>query len=233
MMELVAEYNPMGVCCADCGAPYGKDGWCDVVVPDAIWDKIAPEGGVLCFRCMTKRIETHGLEKVAVNITSGPYWSAAEEWRMIGLRKGREEMAAENLALLDRLADWRERAHMAAQRDKGEVWYWQGDEEDHLESLTCPVVIPAEKLRHLAAYIARFEAILGAELQNRCYEQDEQWGGHAHDDKHGRYNWVSFIRDFAGKASLEYKHPEIYEDKMLDVAALAIKAIQSSRRKRA
>jgi regulator of replication initiation timing len=31
----------------------------------------------------------------------------------------------------------------------GEVWYWQGDEEDHLESLTCPVLIEANDLREL------------------------------------------------------------------------------------
>lgn len=31
----------------------------------------------------------------------------------------------------------------------GEVWYWQGDNEDHLESLTCPVLIEAEELRTL------------------------------------------------------------------------------------
>lgn len=30
---------------------------------------------------------------------------------------------------------------------KGEVWCWQGDGEDHLESLTCPVLISAEALR--------------------------------------------------------------------------------------
>ena len=34
---------------------------------------------------------------------------------------------------------------------KGEVWFWQADEEDHVESLTCPVLIPAEALRKLLA----------------------------------------------------------------------------------
>jgi hypothetical protein len=167
---------PMAVVCTDCGAPYGEDGWCDVVVPDFIWEVIAPEGGVLCFRCMTKRIEGAGLEKVPVNITSGPYHSEVEEWRMIGLRRGREERA-----------------------EKFEV---------------------------------AFAAILGPELQRRCYEQDEQWGGPKHDDKHGTYAWVTLIRDFVHEASATQSNPEIYEDKMLDVAALAIKAIQSSRRKR-
>ena len=32
-----------------------------------------------------------------------------------------------------------------------ETWYWMGDGEDHLESLTCPVIINAEDLRNLLA----------------------------------------------------------------------------------
>lgn len=32
---------------------------------------------------------------------------------------------------------------------RGEFWAWQGDECDHLESLTCPVLIPAAELRAL------------------------------------------------------------------------------------
>ena len=32
---------------------------------------------------------------------------------------------------------------------KGEVWYWNGDEEDHLETLTCPVIIEPGVLRDL------------------------------------------------------------------------------------
>ena len=40
----------------------------------------------------------------------------------------------------------------------GEVWYWQGDGEDHLESLTCPVLIEAEDLRRFGQ--ARIEALI-------------------------------------------------------------------------
>jgi len=39
---------------------------------------------------------------------------------------------------------------------QGEVWYYQGDGEDKLESLTCPVLIEAEDLR---AIVARSEAL--------------------------------------------------------------------------
>jgi hypothetical protein len=76
------------VSCTDCGAPYGSDGWCDVVIPDAAWNQIAPEGGVLCFRCMTKRIEAYGLVHVPAIIASGPYRDANEEWRIIGWNHG-------------------------------------------------------------------------------------------------------------------------------------------------
>lgn len=37
------------------------------------------------------------------------------------------------------------------QKKTGEYWAWQGDEEDHLESLTCPVLIPAQMLREQLA----------------------------------------------------------------------------------
>jgi hypothetical protein len=33
----------------------------------------------------------------------------------------------------------------------GEVWHWQGDEYDHPESLTCPILIKPEQLRELVA----------------------------------------------------------------------------------
>jgi len=49
------------------------------------------------------------------------------------VKKKAAELANENLAL------HRER--------QGEVWYYQGDGEDKLESLTCPVLIEAEDLR--------------------------------------------------------------------------------------
>jgi hypothetical protein len=33
----------------------------------------------------------------------------------------------------------------------GECWYWQGDEDDHLESLSCPIIIRAEQVRDIQA----------------------------------------------------------------------------------
>jgi hypothetical protein len=75
--------------CNDCPAPYGKDGWCDVVIPSPIWNSIAPEGGLLCFHCMTKRLIVAGYWKVPVIVASGPYVDANEEWRLIGIEHGR------------------------------------------------------------------------------------------------------------------------------------------------
>ncbi len=31
----------------------------------------------------------------------------------------------------------------------GEFWYWMGDDNDHLESLTCPIIIQPEELKRL------------------------------------------------------------------------------------
>ena len=53
---------------------------------------------------------------------------------------------------LERERDWwRTRARTAMQHHEGEVWYWMGDGEDHLESLVnnLPVVIRADQLRKM------------------------------------------------------------------------------------
>lgn len=47
-------------------------------------------------------------------------------------------------------AAWKREAAMQYKRH-GEVWYWQEDGDNHIESLTCPVMIPAETLRRLLA----------------------------------------------------------------------------------
>ena len=74
--------------CKDCGAPYGEDGWCDVIIPDEFWNEIAEPSDLLCFRCMTKRLEACGMSGVPVMVASGPYRDANEEWRMIGWSHG-------------------------------------------------------------------------------------------------------------------------------------------------
>jgi hypothetical protein len=56
------------------------------------------------------------------------------------------------------LAEAQARIRMMIQHQKGEYWCWQGDGEDHLESLTCPVLIQAGTLREMHARIAALEA---------------------------------------------------------------------------
>ena len=76
-----------------------------------------------------------------------------------------------------------------------------------------------------------------AEVKVLRLRQDVAHGGPAHDDTHNRYSWTEFVQKFlkrAESASLENpERAEDYERNMLDVAALAVAAIQSSRRKRA
>ena len=43
----------------------------------------------------------------------------------------------------------RENLRISHALNTDEIWYWQGDGEDHLESLVCPVVISAEALAAL------------------------------------------------------------------------------------
>lgn len=79
------------LCCMDCDHPYGQDGWCDVIIPRETWLIIHPDdGGVLCFRCMTKRLEKHGLDNVPVQITSGPYSHDQNFWFQKGVEHGRK-----------------------------------------------------------------------------------------------------------------------------------------------
>lgn len=42
---------------------------------------------------------------------------------------------------------WKENAQRLQRERIGEVWLWQGDGEDHLESLACPILITADQLR--------------------------------------------------------------------------------------
>lgn len=56
------------------------------------------------------------------------------------------------------------------------------------------------------------------------WRQDGQWGGPAHDDEHDQVEWKRLIHR-------QLLHSEDFEKMMVKVAALAIAAIQSNRRK--
>jgi len=66
----------------------------------------------------------------------------------------------------------------------GEVWYWQGDGEDHLESTTCPILIDAADLRELLKHkLPTPDSKEYQELQRvvckqlNCYDKDCEYHG--------------------------------------------------------
>lgn len=88
-------------------------------------------------------------------------------------------------------------------------------------------------------YERRYMAVLGPELLKRREEQDARHGGPAHDDLHTRGDWTAMIAHWNNKATDvdldtvgegEYETAVLFESRMLDVAALAISALLSSRR---
>jgi len=73
---------------------------------------------------------------------------------------------------------------------------------------------------------------LWADIRQCRANQDEQWGGPEHDDTHCAADWLRFIDKFRERAGRAINHDEIHENALIHVAALAVAAIQSSRRKR-
>ena len=78
--------------------------------------------------------------------------------------------------------------------------------------------------------------VLGEVLAIR-EKQDAQWGGTKHDDQHQSYDWIKFIERNMKRASKiawddHAADRAEYEQKLLNTAALAVAAVQSSRRKR-
>lgn len=113
-----------------------------------------------------------------------------------------------------------------------------------------------ESARDGSIYRKKFEAVLGPELLARREEQDRKHGGPEHDDTHTPDDWCRFIQDYAYRARIacvdrsevgesrdfgivellpsgafSAERADAYENKLMDVAGLAISAIQSSRRR--
>lgn len=65
-----------GLACDDCGRAYGDEfGFPDMLVPDDVWETIAPERdgrGLLCPSCIVRRCHHVGIECDA-RFTSGPF----------------------------------------------------------------------------------------------------------------------------------------------------------------
>jgi hypothetical protein len=59
--------------------------------------------------------------------------------------------------------------------------------------------------------------------------QDNQWGGSIHDDQHSIHHWAKYLRHQVWRAT----HPDrmAFERRMVKVAALAMAAFESNRRK--
>lgn len=71
-----------------------------------------------------------------------------------------------------------------------------------------------------------------AEISRERAAQDEQWGGYIHDDSHERDAWFNWIQKQNSYAFKNSDNPYEFEHRMVKVAALAVAAIESSRRQR-
>lgn len=73
-----------------------------------------------------------------------------------------------------------------------------------------------------------------AEVAEERLRQDDKWGGPEHDDGHTTADFVMLIRDYAGwaRTMAGMNSPEKAERRLIQVAALALAAVESSRRVR-
>jgi len=73
-----------------------------------------------------------------------------------------------------------------------------------------------------------WEAVCRDVLAERV-AQDQQWGGSTHDDNHRPDEWCLYI-DKQRRLARDADDPRAYESRLIKIAALAVAAIQSSRR---
>jgi hypothetical protein len=103
--------------------------------------------------------------------------------------------------------------------------------------------------RTAVEYERVYNEILGPEIEACRVAQDKQWGGPEHDDTHGYTDWCEYVQKFINRAKLNameplghpggpgwissMRYPQTnFEHNLVCIAALAVAAIQSSRRKR-
>ncbi len=89
----------------------------------------------------------------------------------------------------------------------------------------------------VAGVDCRFQVRVGlasvfADIARRRDAQDVEYGGPDHDDRHLAAEWLRFIDKFRDRAGIAINSGADYEDHLLNIAALACAAIESSRRKR-
>ena len=73
-------------------------------------------------------------------------------------QKSVNELGEDNIKLRDEISELK--SIKFARFANEECWIYQGDGEDHLESLVCPVVISAEKLIELEAEVKRLRDLI-------------------------------------------------------------------------
>lgn len=90
----------------------------------------------------------HDALDAALNDAREKIWFVpAVQKRIADLERELQEARDELKRALWHRDQWRDRANTVEAIERGEVWYWQGDGEDHPESLTCPVIMKAHALR--------------------------------------------------------------------------------------
>lgn len=94
----------------------------------------------------------------------------------------------------------------------------------------------AEERSKIESVTFRKRMMLFSEISRERARQDEEWGGSVHDDSHELFEWFYYITKqirLAKEEPYEMTSGQInFEERMVKVAALAIAAIESSRRQR-
>ena len=110
--------------------------------------------------------------------------------------------------------------------------YYMGEPNSGEEPIRCGTFSETAKPDRNLQYVI-------AKVIERRAQQDAKHGGPAHDDTHTQVEWCRFIAAYNWHAYHESPMhdekempAEYFQDTMFDVAALAVAAIESSRRKR-
>lgn len=118
--------------------------------------------------------------------------------------KGLSGYKAEHELLTTQVHNLRNDLNAHAQKSAGNYWSWQGDGSDHLESLTCPVLIPADRLRALQSALAEARATCEAWERLTKLLSDRHWALTTFQFSNG----VHFcIADGMGTPSGHWDHP--------------------------
>ena len=72
-------------------------------------------------------------------------------------------------------------------------------------------------------------AAIYEEISKERRRQDRTWGGNRHDDDHEPHEWAGFInhQSLMGLKAIGSSDPDEYRRRMVNVAALAVAAIEA------